>query len=213
MYHIEAFKAENMSQRIRWAPKVRRDKIRRLYETDAQGIIDEELIDEVACAFYARCENILTVTEASMGRVKCPCCGNIILRHGVDKEQVLKCKECLWEITWGEYFQSYHQKQLHGGGAVEVFKNFIRQLPAVRSPQEKMILIDRIIHECHIDLKKQQYNRPVAVNLISGTMIQIINFLDDLAYGQGSTPGSKDIQADWRNKMGDALQRWRMSGE
>ena len=195
---------------MRWAPRVRRDKIRRLYENDACSIIDGELIDEVAYAFYARCESILTVTEASKGRVKCPCCGCIILRHGVKKEQVLKCDECSWEITWGAYFQSYHRKQLHGGGAVDVLRDFVRQFPTLRSPQEKMILIDRLIHECHKGLQEGVYTRPLAVNLIAGKMTQIIILLDDLAYGAGSTPGTKEVYTAWRKRMNDARKRWGM---
>ena len=31
----------------RWAPRVPQDKVRRLYETDARGIYDDELIDDV----------------------------------------------------------------------------------------------------------------------------------------------------------------------
>ena len=197
-------------QQIRWARRVSRNKIRRLYETDAQGILDEELIDDVACAIYARCESILTVTEASKGRVKCPCCGNVILRRSGSKEEVLKCNECSWEITWGAYFQSYHRKQLHGGGAVDVLRDFIRQFPTLRSPQEKMILIDRLIHECHKSLQEGVYTRPVAVNLIAGKMTQIIILLDDLAYGAGSTPGAKEVYTVWRKRMNDARERWGM---
>ena len=204
---------ENAGDKIRWASKVRRDKIRRLYETDAQGIIDEELIDEVAYAFYARCQSILTVTEASMGRVECPRCGSIILRHSVDKDQILKCDKCSWEITWGDYFRSYHRKQLHGGGAVEIFRDFMKQLPTKRSPQEKMILIDKLVHECHRSLQEDVYTRPVAVNLIAGKMIQVIALLDDLAYGPESTPGAEAVRDDWRKRVYAAMERWGMSKE
>ncbi len=199
---------EDAVQQIRWARRVRRDKIRRLYITDAQGIMDEELIDDVACGIYARCEDILTVTEASKGSVKCPCCGNVILRRSRSKEEVIKCNECSWEVTWGAYFQSYHRKQLHGGGAVDVLKDFIRQFPTLRSPQEKMILIDRIIHECHKSRQEGVYTRPVAVNLIAGKMNQIIILLDDLAYGAGSAPGAKEVYTAWRKRMDDAMERW-----
>jgi len=203
----------NGEQKLRWAQKVRREKIRRLYETDAKGIIDEELIDEVGYAFYARCQSILTVTEASRGRVKCPSCGNIIPRSGVDKEQILKCDRCSWEITWGEYFQSYHRKQLHGGGAVEVFEDFVEQFPKKKTPQEKMILIDKIVHECHKGLKEGEYTRPVAANLIAGKMFETIALLEELAYGTGSTSGTKEIQAAWQEKMDDALRRWGINEE
>lgn len=193
---------------IQWAKKVSPDKIRRLYNLDAQGIMDEELIDEVAYTFYERCESILTVTEASKGQIKCPECGNLINRDSVDKEQIIKCQNCSWEITWGEYFNSYHQKQLHGGGAVDVFKNFIVKLPLAKTPQEKMILIDSIIHECHKGLKEGEYNRPVAVNLISGKMNETIKLLDDLANNSGNIPNSNEIYTKWRLKIDDALERW-----
>jgi len=193
---------------IQWAKKVSPEKIRRIYKLDAQGIMDEELIDDVAYTFYARCESILTVTEASRGRVKCPECGNLIPRHGVDKEQVIKCQDCSWEITWGEYFKSYHQKQLHGGGAVDVFENFMAKLPLARTPQEKMILIDSIIHECHKGLKEGEYNRPVAVNLIAGRMTETIKFLEELANETENTLGFSEVYLEWRRKMDDALERW-----
>lgn len=196
-----------VNKRIQWAPKVSRNKIRRLYETDARGIVDEELIDEVAYAFYARCQSILTVTEASSGKVKCLSCGNIILRETHEKEQVLKCDRCSWEITWGEYYRSYHRKQLHGGGAVEFFEDFVKALPKAQTPQEKMILIDQIIHECHkfFDRKTEElkYVRPVAVNLIQGKMTRIIAFLDDLAYGRENKARTKNNKMVWRKKIGD----------
>ena len=193
---------------LQWAQRVSPAKIRQVYNLDAQGIMDEELIDDVAYAFYARCESILTVTEASMGRIKCPECGGVILRHSVDKEQVIKCLDCSWEITWGAYFRSYHQKQLHGGGAVDVFQDFMAKLPLAKTPQEKMILIDRIIHECHKSLKEGEYNRPAAVNLIAGTMIETIRLLEGLAYGSGNIPSSSEVYEVWRKKMDDAIKRW-----
>lgn len=188
---------------IRWAPKVPRHKIRRLYETDAKRIIDEELIDEVAYAFYARCKSILTVTRASKGKVRCLSCGNIILRETYEKEQILKCDNCSWEITWGEYWKSYHRKQLFGGGAVEMFEDFVRRLPRTKTPQERMILIDEIIHECHRFFNREtgelEYKRPVATNLIQGKMTRIIAFLDDLACG----PERRQNKKIWRGKMED----------
>lgn len=191
---------------LKWAERVSPKKIRRLYSLDAQGIMDEELIDDVAYAFYARCESILTVTEASSGRIKCPECGNMIQRQGYDKEQIIKCQNCLWEIKWDEYYRSYSKKQLHGGGAVDVFKYYMEKLPLAKTPQEKMILIDRVIHECHKGLKEGEFNRPVAVNFISGTMTEIIRLLEDLAYG----PGTIEVYEEWRKKMDDAIKRWGM---
>ena len=59
---------------VRWAPRVPRAAVRRLYETDALGIVDEVQIDAVGYALYARCRSILQVTAAHAGRVVCPRC-------------------------------------------------------------------------------------------------------------------------------------------
>jgi hypothetical protein len=82
------------------------------------------------------------------------------------------------------------------------------KLPLAKTPQVKMILIDRIIHECHKSIKEGEYTRPVAVNLIAGTMIETIRLLDELAYGSGSIPGSSEVYEVWRKKMDDAIKRW-----
>ncbi len=51
-----------MMAQIQWAPKVRRDLIRRLYQNDAHGLVDDDLINAVGFALYQRCESILMVT-------------------------------------------------------------------------------------------------------------------------------------------------------
>lgn len=187
-----------------------RREIRQLYENDARGLVDEALIDEVAYGFLARCESILTVTEAALGRVKCPRCGYIISRHG-GREELLECEDCSWKITWGAYFKTYHRKQLSGGGAVSVFREFTTELPKARSPTERMLLIDRLIHECHKGRtppagEEMTYTRPVAVNLIAGTMTQVIALLDDPAYGPGSTPGAGSRYATWRENVLSSIE-------
>ncbi len=67
--------AERLS--IRWSPKVRPDKIRRLYESEAVGRLDEALLDDVLIGLYLRCTSIARVTEAVDGRVTCPQCEHI----------------------------------------------------------------------------------------------------------------------------------------
>ncbi|MHA2037562.1 MAG: hypothetical protein ACW98X_14090 [Promethearchaeota archaeon] len=136
------------SEMIKWSPRVSQQKIRLLYEKDAKGIIDEELIDDIAFSFFVRCQDIITVTDASLGKVKCIRCGDLIFHKG-KKEEILKCKNCSWETTWGTYLKSYQRKQLHGGGALDIFQNFVAKLPKTRTPEEKMILVDQLIHEAH----------------------------------------------------------------
>ncbi|MHA2185751.1 MAG: hypothetical protein ACXAAI_12200, partial [Promethearchaeota archaeon] len=86
------------SEFIEWSPRVPQRKILLLYENDAKGIIDEDLIDDVAYSFLVRCQDIITVTDASLGKVKCIKCENIIFHKG-KKEAILKCKNCSWETT------------------------------------------------------------------------------------------------------------------
>ena len=184
---------------IKWSPRVPQHKIRVLYEKDAQGIIDEELIDEVAFSFFARCSDILIVTEASVGRVKCPKCGTII-KHKWDKKELMRCKNCSWGMTWGIYFKSYQRKQLHGGGAFKAFEIFVNELPKARNAREKMLIIDRLIHEAHQwdnpNLTEEVFTRPAAVNIISGKLNQVRKFLIDLSIG----PERKDNHDKWKER-------------
>ena len=50
-----------------WARRVRKEKIARLYASDARGIVDAELIDEVGFGLLARCQSILDATAAAQG--------------------------------------------------------------------------------------------------------------------------------------------------
>ena len=90
-----------------WAPRVRQHKIRQLYEDDAKGIYDEELINDVGYALLARCLSFIAANEATQGTALCPWCSRTVL-HGGRKGELLRC-ECGWELTWGEYFQTIQQ--------------------------------------------------------------------------------------------------------
>ena len=185
---------------INWSPRVSQQKIRLLYEKDAKGIIDEKLIDDIAFSFFIRCQDIITVTDASLGKVKCIKCENIIY-HNWNKDEVLKCNKCSWKTTWGTYLKSYQRKQLHGGTALEAFKDFVAKLPKTRTPEEKMLLIDRLIHEAHQwtdkDFKEPVFTRPAAVNIISGKMKEVMIFLDQLSRG----PMRIETHNEWSKRV------------
>lgn len=189
--------------KIRWAPKVPQQTIRRLYQTDAKGIIDDELINEVGWALWDRCDSILTVTAAHYGRVRCPLCETIIERQdrGANNE-IVKCETCDWQINWAEYHHTYRRQQLFGANAVEVFQQYHTVFPQSRSAKEKMILIDQLIHEFHVGLK--EVGRPVAANLIQGKLYEVIRFLDELTYGDKSATEVSSSQDSWRRKLTSA---------
>ena len=170
---------------IRWAAKVPCGQIRRLYQTDATGLQDEALVDEVGCGLYARCVSILEVTQAARGRAKCHGCGDVIL-HRAGSDEVLCCGSCGWQTTWQAYKRSYKAKQLFGGAALGAFEEFVAQYPAARTYPQKMLLVDRLIHAFHWNLirgaAEPQATRPAAANLIEcRTLREVAAFLDDLS--------------------------------
>jgi hypothetical protein len=190
---------------LRWARRVRPEKIRRLYALDAKGIIDEELIDDVGYAMFARCESIRIATRAHAGKATCARCRSKI-EHNFDKAQVLAC-DCGWQTTWGEYHKAYQGKQLHGGGAYPFFRAFIDAWPAARTPRDKLLAIDALIHACHGQFKGYM-GRPAACNLIEGTARELVRFLDELAYGDQSTAELRATRDRWQSDV-RAAPIWR----
>jgi hypothetical protein len=182
---------------LRWEPRVAPEKIRRLYETDARGILDEELLDDVAFALYARCLSILTVTEAICERrLRCPYCSHIILL-GDARTEFIQCPACAWQTRPAAFRQSYRNKRLGGFGAIDAFRAYVERFSGSRSPQERMLLIDRLIHAMHNELA-QRVQRPAAVNLIEGSIQTVVDLLEGLAYGERSTPGLGRGRLHWK---------------
>ncbi len=196
---------------IRWPPRVPQHKLRRLYEADAQGIVDTELIDDVGITLFVRCQAILEVAEAKEGRVKCPRCArqgetSLIRREhrpGDARDEVLACPRCGWQITWGEYAKSFKRKQLNIGGARESFAGYVERYWAARTPQAKMLAIDRLIHEFHYSYRRQPDlpTRSVGPNLIQGKLGDVLLFLDELTYGPQSTAGVEERRAEWQDTL------------
>ncbi|MGC9468959.1 MAG: hypothetical protein ACP5HS_10245 [Anaerolineae bacterium] len=133
-----------------WAPRVRPEKIRRLYELDAQGIIDEELIDDVGYSLLARCESFIRANEAVAGRARCPNCGATVA-HPAQKEELLQCP-CDWSLSWADYFATIQHKQLSGAAPVlALFQAFVDDLSygpqSTPGTEETKALWDcRIVH-------------------------------------------------------------------
>ena len=203
---------------IRWARRVPKWKIRRLYQLDAQGIIDEELIDDVGTILLERCRSILTIQEAQQGRVRCPRCTRqrqvtIIERSwkkGDVRDEVLTCPKCGWDITWGEYQKSFKRKQLNPGGAVAYFEAYINDYRAARSPGRKMLAIDRLIHAFHFSMtdRPELPTRPAGVNLIEGKLTDVIQFLDGLSSGEMTQPELLAARSEWESNLEDMREFW-----
>jgi hypothetical protein len=196
-----------VASEVRWAPRVNPSLVRRLYETDARGIVDDELIDEVGFALYARCLSIVQVTEAQeQGRITCPRC-EYVTEHGVNGntrrhgDTLVTCGECGWSVRWADYVRTYQHKHLVGGGAIAFHGAFLEQFPAARSPRERLLLVDRLIHAFHWELM-QNPGRSAARELIyARNTVELLTVLDGLTYGEGGTPELHRGKVEWERKL------------
>ncbi|MCL4506333.1 MAG: hypothetical protein M1434_06945 [Chloroflexi bacterium] len=182
--------------RPQWHPRVKKELVRRLYENDARGLRDEDLIARVGFALLLRCQSILIATEAHAGRATCPRCEAIIPHHS-QPDEALVCARCGWQTTWAAYHRSYRDRQLFGGGAVDAFRNYAEIYPQARAARERMLLIDQLLHAFHTQLTRDT-SRPAACNLIAGKSSDILVFLDRLTFGEGSAPELQQAHAAWQ---------------
>ena len=196
---------------IHWAPRVSMHKIRALYLSNAQGIYDDELIDEVGIELYLRCESILEYTEAHEGRVKCKRCAESGITTMIDREtkestEWLRCPICSWQIQWRVYVREAKKTrgQLTAGRAGSAFEEYASNYPRCRSARDKMLAIDRLIHQFHRAMrgegKEPQAERTACVNLLEGSTTQILDLLDGLAYDKNTTSGLLATRYWWRSQ-------------
>ena len=195
------------STKPRWAPKVPQQKIRRLYDLDARGIVDETLIDDVGIGLYLRCRSILAVSEiGAKCRLPCPDCEEFVglekLAEAGNAPDFVVCCSCGWEMAWGSYWATYRHNELGKGGAGPIFREFVQNWDGAQTSRERLLLIDRLIHLWHwqeAEVKpKFGYGRPTGVNLIEGNRKEVIAFLESLTYGDGSMAGTQTQKAEWR---------------
>jgi hypothetical protein len=190
----------SVHDKFHWAKRVSRRDIQRLYESDAQGMLDEDLIDQVHYAIHARVCDMFEVREAQQfGRVKCRHCGEPIPQPywmgASNKKRVLKCEKCGWQVTCGEFYNSYTGKSMLPGSAFDLFERYLERFSKAKTPTEKMLLIDWLIHQFH--MMQGVARMPVGVNIIQGTTDQVCALLETLACGPDSTPGLSSQEA-WR---------------
>lgn len=194
--------------KFHWAGKVPRRDIQRLYDSDAQGLLDEDLLEKVMYAIHARVRDMFEVREAQQhGRVKCRGCGAPVPQPywmgGRNKEVVLTCAQCGWQTTCGEFFNSYSGKDLLPGSRTELFQEFLEHFPTARTPQEKMLLIDWLIHAFHV--QSGVSGRLVAMNVIQGSREQLRELLASLA----ARDGGQAAKEAWLAEDNNPVRRFR----
>ena len=181
----------------RWAPRVSKQKIERLYHSSAQGLLDHELIDEVGYALYARCQSMLEVTEiVRTGRPKCPQCSTVLPERDYgQRNELLTCPECGWRCPAQVYRKTYARKNLGTGGLDEQIREFMTRFTSARSHSDKLVLIDTLIHLFHWS---SDQGRPLATALIAGRMKDTMAFLDRLSYGDSVPDDVHRTREQWR---------------
>ncbi len=193
-------------ERIRWAPKVRRELIKQVYTKEAQGILDDALLDDLGIRLLLRCESML---RAMRGQVQCPRCQKVFV---VDEtaarstDGVAACPTgCGWKTTPADYRQRRRKRHLTGADKlVPLIQRFVDRYPSCRSTREKMLAVDRLIHEFHWDWQTNLPNRSVGNNLIEGSHREVVQFLDDLS---ALDPGrkqqwSENVEIMWKRRRG-----------
>lgn len=193
---------EEWGLRPEWAPRVSRHKVARLYAQDAKGIHDEELVDEVGYALYSRVESCLVATGAMQGTITCPCCGEVFKKQmgrpkKTDPPEILVCPSCDWRLPWADYHDTYRKKRMGSARLADAFGEYLSGFRRARTYQEKMTQIDILIHRYHGELQDNP-GGPGTANLIGGKMSDIAEFLDQLAYGDHSSPGLAERRERWR---------------
>ncbi len=198
--------ADNATYRLpRWAPRVTKREIERLYHGSVRGVLDEDLIDEVGYGLYARCESMLEVTEIiRTGRPKCPVCGATLPKRNMrEPNEMLLCPSCDWTCPCQVYRKTYARKSFGTGGLDEVIRKFMRGFESARSCGDKLVLIDTLIHRFHWESATCAGGRPIACCLIEGKMKDIMPFLDRLTYGDSVPAELAQEREEWRKKWRD----------
>jgi len=192
-----------------WNPRVKLRLIRELYLNDAGGMRDEDLVDEVGVGLLLRCQSIMEFTRAVEGQVLCKRCAMegktaILARQSMRPDELLKCPQCGWQIEWRVYLAETNRTrgQLIAGHARAAFEEYLQVYPRRASYAEKMLAIDRLIHEFHRELSQDGSRlkaiRTASANLLDGTTTEVLEILDGLAYGRYSSPDLAAQRENWR---------------
>ena len=109
--------------KFKWAPRVSLVKLKRLYQSSARMLLDENLLDDIGYTIYYRC--IQGKEERDLyynGKLKCHHCKKILPFN--NKNDFLQC-ECGYQYIPREYGRSYQNECMPHGRAQPVFDKFM----------------------------------------------------------------------------------------
>lgn len=159
-------------------------KLVRLYEDDAAGMLDEELLGDVAWTLYFRVRDVVRVSNS---RVVCPLCATEfpVRWRGDEPLMTSACPTCGWRTTAEQYHSSWAHQDLNGHS--DEFVHYLEHFPRARSSQQRMLLIDRLVHALHVATVESSTANFAARNFLEDNRPKIAALLDRLAYGSVST--------------------------
>lgn len=67
------------------------------------------------------------------------------------------------------------------GAASKIFADYMKKWSVAKQYNEKIILIDTLLHEFHLSLISGATHRPVAMNFMDGTRKQVDQIINNLA--------------------------------
>ena len=184
-------------QQIQWAPRVERDLIYRLYQSDAAGMPDQKLLDEVGYGLLARAQSVLIANRLHLEKtLACPRCEKLLHQQS----DLFQC-ECGFTSDAEPLHRSYKNKQLIGPTIVPYTEAFMRDWHrALGDPRKQMRAIDDLIHRFHLELTETP-TRPAAMNFIEGKLYDVKHLILSLA-------GEEENAARWRTNNEKAVARW-----
>jgi hypothetical protein len=178
---------------IKWTSKINPYKLVSLYQKYMENQADVADVDNVGIWLLLRVKDILLISEC---KCVCPECND---EFKVQNE-ITNCpnSNCQFSITREQYHTSWQHKDLWCGKALPSFTLYFQRYPCAKDINEKMILIDTLIHSFHIDLKLNLPNRSAGNNLIEGSLKQVVEILDNLS---GIQPDNDLVYKDTVQKM------------
>lgn len=188
---------DERSTKIRWSPRLRPQRLKRLYESDARGIQDLGLCDDVGMTLYMRCRTFVLVYRR---HVECPVCHTVF---AVNPENESPCpgEDCDWCTTPADYAQSIRNHYAFPGRAMEAFQAFYDRYPSARTYGAKITLIDQLIHSFHVVEETGTPSKSVASKLLEGNKKAVVRFLNDLS---ARDSGSKN---EWRRTVAGTIDK------
>ena len=177
-------------------------KLIRLYEADAAGLLDDELLDDVGWRIWERLQDVLLVTA---GKVRCPSCSTqfVVRTRERATDDLVSCPGgCGWSVTPGDWHKSWEHRDLNGRCAE--FERFVAAWPAARSTSDRMLVIDTVVHALHESSRPDAPGNFAARNFLEGSRPKIVALLDELAEGPGS-----NVAAAARERYEVARQHYR----